>query len=73
MKRAVEAHRAHRRERQKQEMKRSIRVLGQTDPQVVEGYVRVSSSLSSSSGVRPMFRGDGEGGAAVRGGGEGWL
>ncbi|KAF4309780.1 hypothetical protein GTA08_BOTSDO02655 [Botryosphaeria dothidea] len=73
VKRAVEAHRAHRRERQKQEMKRSIRVLGQTDPQVVEGYVRVSSSLSSSSGVRPMFRGDGEGGAAVRGGGEGWL
>lgn len=73
VKRAVEAHRAHRRERQKQEMKRSIRVLGQTDPQVVEGYVRVSSLSSPSSGVRPMFRGDGDGGAAVRGGGEGWL
>ncbi|GME48759.1 Cyclin-dependent kinase 12 [Neofusicoccum parvum] len=65
VRRAVEAHRNHRRERQKAEMKKSIRVLGQTDPQVVQGYVRVAAGAVAGPGVRPIYR---------RGsGGEGWL
>lgn len=71
-KKAVEAHRSHKRERQKQEMKKSIRVLGQADPQqVVQGYVRVAAGAVAGPGIKPVYGRTGSGN--VDKGGEGWL
>lgn len=71
-KKAVEAHRSHKRERQKQEMKKSIRVLGQADPQqVVQGYVRVAAGAVAGPGIKPVYGRTGSGNADK--GGEGWL
>lgn len=71
-KKAVEAHRSHKRERQKQEMKKSIRVLGQADPQqVVQGYVRVAAGAVAGPGIKPVYSRTGSGNADK--GGEGWL
>ncbi|KAL0257413.1 hypothetical protein SLS55_008225 [Diplodia seriata] len=83
-KKAVEAHRSHQRERRQQEMKKSIRVLGQTDPQqVVKEYVRVAAGAVAGPGIKPAYNSDngndrstgggsGNGGDAKEGG-EGWL
>ncbi|KAL1631450.1 hypothetical protein SLS54_000211 [Diplodia seriata] len=83
-KKAVEAHRSHQRERRQQEMKKSIRVLGQTDPQqVVREYVRVAAGAVAGPGIKPAYNSDngndrstgggsGNGGDAKEGG-EGWL
>ncbi|KAF2253236.1 hypothetical protein BU26DRAFT_515608 [Trematosphaeria pertusa] len=49
---AKEARRRHNREARQERLKRSIRVLGPTDPGVVAGYVRKNGTASEDSDVR---------------------